>query len=1108
MAAGKNKKTATKVLGDEELLSRLREKDILLSVGKAIVSSRSAVELLRVIRKKAQKLIPFYDTGILIVEPDGEYHYDLCVTLPGWENSEGSLLLQEQGHNRIQHPNSYVEFVMQRIEAAQGPVIEDYEQRIKEFDYPFFQVLEEVGYKEGIVTNLKAGGRIFGTFWLNSLEQGSFDPKQFETFQTLADQVAVAVSNILANEEILEREREKSVLLSISEHIANVRDKEMLLKLIGQRIQPLFGFDDWGVFVVEKDGLFHYDFCIRAPQLSPHTINERIAAQFGHRFEHPGSVVEYVMSSETARLWNWRELSEQGWQHPALPLMVESGLVHAMIAPLRHAGEKFGVLMVQTLDETHFNENHLPLFQSVADQVAVAVSNILANEEILEREREKSLLLKISEAIASIRGREDLFKVIADKIKPLFGFTDAVVFVCDFKSNVYYVLLRETSDDRLNSEFYSSLASRTLPLAGSLEEWIVTGRDKPFICSTEEMSQMFPDAPGVRLMQEVGIRDSLLGLLRNGGQVIGSFHLHSEKQNFFQASQLEIFQSVCDQLAVAVANILANEEILEREREKATLLSISEAIATVRDKDELFGIFNQKLRPILDYDFASVLEVNNELQSYRYYLTISDQSPDANELYKEAACFRPFNQFIESVFRSESPVAYLTDELPEQYSDGAGLKLQKALGVKQSVLFLLKNAGQIIGLFILHYKERRDIKQEEIPLFRNISNQIAVAFSNILHNEETERQLAEINSLKSRLEAENTYLAEEVRKTYNFEEIVGNSPPMQTVFERVELVAGTDATVLIQGETGTGKELIARAVHSRSPRSARPLIKVNCAALPRELVESELFGHERGSFTGAHERRVGKFELAHQSTIFLDEIGELPLETQVKLLAVLQEKEIERVGGRGTIKLDLRVVAATNRNLAQEVQAGRFRADLYYRLCTVEIFVPPLRERREDIAGLTMYFARKYAAKFSRDIKKISNRMIKELYSYDFPGNVRELEHIVEQAVIFSRDETLVLPRPLTNVSADSTNETELSGFTPVPELNPKSFLAAKTLRDIEREHILAVLRQTGGRVKGRGGAAEILGLNPSTVYFRMNKLGIKKPDGSSKTLIHRKVRP
>jgi transcriptional regulator with GAF, ATPase, and Fis domain len=342
--------------------------------------------------------------------------------------------------------------------------------------------------------------------------------------------------------------------------------------------------------------------------------------------------------------------------------------------------------------------------------------------------------------------------------------------------------------------------------------------------------------------------------------------------------------------------------------------------------------------------------------------------------------------------------------------------------------------------------------------------------------------------LKKRLEAENVYLSEEIGKNYNFEEIIGTSPRLRQVFEIIETVAPTDATVLIQGETGTGKELAARAVHNRSTRSTRPLIKINCAALPRELVESELFGHERGSFTGAHERRIGKFELAEQGTIFLDEIGELPLDAQVKLLRVLQEKEIERLGGKGTIKLDLRVVAATNRNLAAEVQQGRFRADLYYRLSTVELFMPPLRERREDIEPLTLYFARKYAAKFSRLIERVSTEMLRELNAYDFPGNIRELEHIVEHAVIFSKNEKLILPRLLignaeTNQvsSGDESKKIKLSASEP------------QTLSSIEREHIIEVLRQTSGRIKGKRGAAEILGLNPATVYFRMKKLGIEK---------------
>jgi transcriptional regulator with GAF, ATPase, and Fis domain len=307
---------------------------------------------------------------------------------------------------------------------------------------------------------------------------------------------------------------------------------------------------------------------------------------------------------------------------------------------------------------------------------------------------------------------------------------------------------------------------------------------------------------------------------------------------------------------------------------------------------------------------------------------------------------------------------------------------------------------------------------------------------------------------------------------------------MQVVFEKLSLVAPTDATVLILGETGTGKELIARALHNLSPRQGRPLIKVNCAALPAQLIESELFGHEKGSFTGAIEQRIGKFELAQKGTIFLDEIGELPLELQAKLLRVLQEKEIERLGGKKTLPVDVRIIAATNRNIEQEVKEGRFRSDLYYRLNVFPVRLPALRERREDIPLLAVHFAEKYARKMGKPLGSIANTSLQQLLAYNWPGNIRELEFLVERATILARNGVLEIEVP--RQVAPSQSSSAQAGKV---ELEP---LPVKSLQEAERDYIVEALKRTKGQVRGAGGAAELLQINPSTLVARIAKLGIK----------------
>jgi chemotaxis protein methyltransferase CheR len=332
--------------------------------------------------------------------------------------------------------------------------------------------------------------------------------------------------------------------------------------------------------------------------------------------------------------------------------------------------------------------------------------------------------------------------------------------------------------------------------------------------------------------------------------------------------------------------------------------------------------------------------------------------------------------------------------------------------------------------------------------------------------------LSEIKQLKDKLEVERAYLQEEIKLEYDYENIIGQSDALNYVFYKVEQIAPSDTTVLVLGETGTGKELVARAIHGLSPRKDRALVKVNCATLPSNLIESELFGHEKGAFTGAHARQLGRFEVANDATLFLDEIGELPLELQPKLLRVIQDGEFERLGSSGTIKVDVRLIAATNRNLEEEVRRGRFREDLWYRLSIFPITVPPLRERMEDIALLVDFFVDKISKRLGKSIKSIPRSVMNSLQDYQWPGNIRELENVLERAVINSSGPKLHLVDALKKQQKDLTT-------------------AQKTLNEIEHDYIVRVLEQTHWKISGKNGAAEILGLNRSTLRARMRKLGI-----------------
>jgi PAS domain S-box-containing protein len=355
---------------------------------------------------------------------------------------------------------------------------------------------------------------------------------------------------------------------------------------------------------------------------------------------------------------------------------------------------------------------------------------------------------------------------------------------------------------------------------------------------------------------------------------------------------------------------------------------------------------------------------------------------------------------------------------------------------------------------------------------------VTVILRDVDERREAERQI-------ETLRHETEVLKEELRAIEGTGEILGSAPPLQAMLRDIEQVADTDATVLIQGETGTGKELVAKAIHARSPRRGRPLVKLNCGAIPGALIESELFGHEKGAYTGATARRDGRFLLADEGTLFLDEIGELPLDLQVKLLRVVQEGEFEPVGSSRTRKVDVRVIAATNRSLAREVEEGRFREDLYYRLNVFPIHVPPLRDRKEDIPGLAEAFTRRIAAKTGRRIEAISPTDLQRLQASDWPGNVRELQNVIERAVITSRDGRLNLDRALPSKPGTPP---------PVPSAGPVRVRTSQEMQDLERANLLAALEQAGWKIAGKDGAAALLGLKPSTLNSRIKALAIERP--------------
>jgi formate hydrogenlyase transcriptional activator len=524
----------------------------------------------------------------------------------------------------------------------------------------------------------------------------------------------------------------------------------------------------------------------------------------------------------------------------------------------------------------------------------------------------------------------------------------------------------------------------------------------------------------------------------------------------------------------------AEAALRKSEEQNRSLLQITNAIITNLTQQALLRSISAALHPAVSFDRCAITLYQPERDSFRFLAVEGDLPSDYFHVGQELGRNETCGSWV---FDHQRPLVRRDLEREQEYDNERRLAAE---GIRAMCVLPLTLQGKCIGLLSLVSRQLNRYSDEDALFLQKVANQVALAIQNM-------QAYQEIAILKARLEKENVYLQEELRADHNFEEIVGNSPALLRVLHAVDQVAATDSTVLIYGETGTGKELVARAIHSRSARNDRALVTVNCSALSAGLVESELFGHMKGAFTGALERRIGRFELAHGGTIFLDEIGELPSETQVKLLRVLQEHEIEPIGSSHPLRVDVRVIAATNRNLREAVQAGHFRSDLFYRLNVFPLELPPLRDRRSDIPQLVAFCLSRFARRFGKQIDGVSKETMDNLLNYSWPGNIRELQNVIERAIIVSLDPTLRLDRDLVPVAvpAQRMEVSEPNGSQPRPaDLNPSRPLL--TLDEVERNHILATLQYAGGVIDGPKGAARILNLHPNTLRHRMSKLRIQ----------------
>ena len=690
----------------------------------------------------------------------------------------------------------------------------------------------------------------------------------------------------------------------------------------------------------------------------------------------------------------------------------------------------------------------------------------------------QELLPSLSQSMLFMRDIPDILRLLENNAGPSIGFDQVSLILAD----------PETQQPRLHylSRSNKGVACLEAVQFGSMPGGLVFSKQNILQCDGETFRRDYPKCADLPLYS--GLAAYCLMPLNTGRRLLGGIEFIKFAQGeFSEDAQLQMRQ-LAQVVAAALDNILERallkvmEEQTRKEREHyRVLVEVTNAALSKLNMNDLVDEIADAIHNYFGFDYVTLDTC--DLTTHRLY---------THSVHYQENGSRVCSSVKMSIYASLSGQVMLSKEKElldrQQIEQMSGKYSQVALladeGFQMILALPLISGDKARGALKLAHYRPYIFTQEKLELLEQIAARLAIVLDNALAYEE-------ISTLKDKLASENRYLTEEILNYADFDEIIGTSVAIQEVLKQVEMVAASDATVLILGETGTGKELIARAIHRLSSRNAKTMVKMNCAAVPSGLLESDLFGHEKGAFTGAHTQRIGRFELAHRSTLFLDEVGDIPLELQPKLLRVLQECEIERLGGSKVIPVDVRVIAATNSDLRQKVAEGQYRSDLFYRLNVFPIVLPPLRERPEDIPLLVNFFTQKFAQRMNKHIDSITSETIARLVQMPWLGNVRELENFMERAVILTRGNVLELPvveaeyRPAPPGGQRPAQVLTVTHPVPVPE--PVMVDLPRT----DRESIMRILRETNGIVSGHRGAAARLGLKRTTLLARMRRLGI-----------------
>ena len=660
-------------------------------------------------------------------------------------------------------------------------------------------------------------------------------------------------------------------------------------------------------------------------------------------------------------------------------------------------------------------------------------------------------LLRAANAIANCSDCETAADVLVRELREVIAFDYLRIVAFDRETNAVGWQLLYSNGRR------KEVSSADASLDGTAIEWVHKYSQLLVTADWVEETK-FPKH--AQLLTEIGVTSTCTLPLARGERRLGVLEIGRTLPHAYSAEEVRFLSLVADQLALAIDAAVSSYLSQQAQDRLKLILDVTNQVVSSLDFQELLRAVSASVRRVMRCDAAAIMLPESDGKHLRVHAL---DFPDSRGSFTEKAAIPIEGTLPGQAFQSGKPTVLNrldpTEIPPEMYAKAAGE------GVNSLCHMPLVSRGRVLGILAVAQRAENAFDANAVEFLSQVAKQVAIAVENAL-------AYGEIADLKDRLAQEKLYLEDEIRGGMDFEGIVGQSSALRHVLSLVETVAPSDSTVLLLGETGTGKELIASAIHDRSRRKNRTLVRLNCAAIPTGLLESELFGHERGAFTGAISQKVGRLELADQGTLFLDEVGDIPIEIQPKLLRALQEREFERLGSTRTKKVDVRLVAATNRDLDKMVEDREFRSDLYYRLNVFPIRIPPLRERPEDIPLLVRYFTQKYGRRMEKQIESIPVTAMKKLSSWHWPGNIRELENFIERSVILTHGSALQVP---------------------VGELinNGRTTPAAGTREASEREQILRVLKDTNGRVAGPDGAAARMDIKRTTLISRMKKLGI-----------------